>query len=65
MTKSKSKSKIKITLTKSVNGRLKRHKDCVNGLGLRRIGYSVTLNDTPEIRGMINKIYYMVAVEEV
>ena len=54
---------IKVTLTKSPIGRLKRHKACVAGLGLRRIGHTVEVEDTPSVRGMINRIYYMVQVE--
>ena len=56
-------NKIKVTLTKSVSGRLKSHKACVAGLGLRRIGHSVEVEDTPAVRGMINKAYYMLKVE--
>jgi large subunit ribosomal protein L30 len=56
--------KIRITLVKSFHGRLQSHKDTVRGLGLRRISHSVELDDTPEIRGMINKIAYMVRVED-
>jgi large subunit ribosomal protein L30 len=55
--------KIRVTLTKSVVGRLPRHKACVTGLGLRRIGHTVEVQDTPAVRGMINKVYYMVRVE--
>ena len=58
------KKKIRVTLTKSVNGRLKTHKACVAGLGLRRIGHTVEVHDTAAVRGMINKVYYMVRVEE-
>ena len=54
---------IKVTLTKSPIGRLKNHKACVAGLGLRRIGHTVEVEDTPSVRGMINRIYYMVQVE--
>lgn len=54
---------LKVTLTKSPIGRLKKHKACVAGLGLRRIGHTVELEDTPSVRGMINRIYYMVQVE--
>lgn len=57
--------KIKVTQTKSVHGRLPKHRACVAGLGLRRINHTVELEDTPSIRGMINKVYYMVKVEEV
>lgn len=54
---------IKVTLTKSPIGRLKSHKACVLGLGLKRIRQTVEVIDTPENRGMINKVYYMVAVD--
>ena len=56
--------KIRVSQTKSSNGRLQSHKDTMRGLGLRRIRHSVELNDTPEIRGMINKVAYMVKVED-
>jgi large subunit ribosomal protein L30 len=56
--------KIRVTLFKSTAGRLKSHKACVAGLGLRRIGHSVEVADTPSVRGMINKVSYMVRVEE-
>ncbi len=55
---------MKVTLTKSRHGRLQSHKACVSGLGLRRIRQSVTVLDTPENRGMINKVSYLVSVEE-
>jgi large subunit ribosomal protein L30 len=55
---------VKITLKKSLNGRLKSHKACVAGLGLRKIRQSRVLEDTPAVRGMINKVAYMVDVEE-
>lgn len=54
---------IKVTQVKSVNGRLQNHKACVAGLGLRRIGHSVEVEDTPSVRGMINKVNYLVKVE--
>ena len=54
--------KIKVTLTKSPIGRLKNHKACVAGLGLRRIGHTVEVEDTPSVRGMVNRIFYMVRV---
>jgi large subunit ribosomal protein L30 len=57
------KKTVKVTLVKSKNGRLKSHQACVSGLGLRKIGHTVELEDTPSVRGMINKIYYMVSVE--
>lgn len=54
---------IKITQIKSSSGRLKAHKQCLAGLGLRRIGHTVSVIDTPSNRGMVNKVYYMVRVE--
>jgi len=57
-------NKIKITLVRSINGRLKKHKACVAGLGLRRMHQSIDVNDTPENRGMIHKVSYMLKVEE-
>lgn len=56
--------KIKVTLTKSTIGRLKSHKDCVSGLGLRKIRHTVELEDSPAVRGMIDKVSYMLSVEE-
>ncbi len=56
---------LKVTLMKSRFGRLKSHKACIAGLGLRRIRHSVTVLDTPENRGMINKVSYLLEVEEV
>jgi large subunit ribosomal protein L30 len=58
------KSTIKVTQVKSTHGRLKNHKACVSGLGLRRIGHTVEVEDTPAVRGMINKVNYLVRVEE-
>lgn len=55
---------IKVTQIKSAAHRLKNHKLCLQGLGLRRIGHTVEVLDTPSNRGMINKVYYMVSVEE-
>ena len=55
---------IKVTLVKSKHGRLKAHKACVAGLGLRRINQTVEVIDTPENRGMINKVSYLLRVEE-
>lgn len=57
------KTMIKVTQIKSSAGRLKNHRDCVRGLGLRRIGHTVQVEDTPSVRGMINTVYYMVQVE--
>ena len=57
-------NQIRIKLVKSTIGRVKRHWDCVRGLGLRRMHHTVTVADTPENRGMINKVVDMLAVEE-
>jgi len=56
--------KLKVTLVRSLNGRIEKHKACVAGLGLRRIHHTVEVIDTPEVRGMINKVSYMLQVEE-
>ena len=53
---------IKIKLVKSTAGRLRKHKACVSGLGLRRIGDEVEVEDTASVRGMINKIDYLIKV---
>jgi large subunit ribosomal protein L30 len=55
---------LKVTLVKSRYGRLKSHKACVAGLGLRKMHQTVTVADTPENRGMINRISYLLSVEE-
>jgi len=60
----KSGKDIKVTLIRSPFGRLQAHRDTVRGLGLRRLHHSVTLKDTPEVRGMIAKVSYMLRVEE-
>ncbi|PID41456.1 MAG: 50S ribosomal protein L30 [Proteobacteria bacterium] len=57
------KKTVKVTLTKSTIGRLPRHKASVRGLGLRKIGHTVEVEDTPSVRGMINQVNYMVRVE--
>ena len=57
-------SKVKVTQVKSAIGRLKNHKACLSGLGLRRIGQTVEVEDTPSVRGMINQINYLLQVEE-
>ncbi|BBB31335.1 MULTISPECIES: 50S ribosomal protein L30 [Neptunomonas] len=53
---------LKVKLVRSPIGILPKHKLCVKGLGLRRIGHIVELEDTPSVRGMINKVHYMVSV---
>lgn len=60
----KAKKTIKVTQIKSTHGRLKNHQACVAGLGLRRIGHTVEVEDTPSVRGMINKANYLLQVEE-
>lgn len=54
---------VKVTLVRSPISTLPKHKLCVKGLGLRRIGHTVELEDTPSVRGMINKVNYMLNVE--
>lgn len=56
-------NKIKVTLVKSVIGTKQSHRATVRGLGLRRLNHSVELIDTPEVRGMINKVSYLVKYE--
>jgi len=58
-------NKLHVTMVKSKFGRLPRHQACLKGLGLRKINQTVILLNTPEIRGMINKVSYMLKVEEV
>lgn len=58
-------AKIKVTQTSSSIGRNPRHKACLAGMGLRRIGHTVELKDTPSIRGMAKKVFYMVTLEEI
>ena len=58
------KATIKVTQIKSTNGRLKNHIASVKGLGLRRIGHTVEVEDTPSVRGMINTAYYLLRVED-
>ncbi|HEY3346543.1 MAG TPA: 50S ribosomal protein L30 [Nitrospirota bacterium] len=55
---------IKVTLKRSPIGRPEKHKKVVEGLGLNKLNSSVIRQDTPEIRGMINKISHLVSVEE-
>ena len=56
--------RLRVTMVRSKNGRLATHKACAAGLGLRRMHQTVEVIDTPENRGMINKIHYMLNVEE-
>lgn len=56
--------KLKVTQRKSLIGRRRDHRRTVRALGLRRINHSVVHEDTPQIRGMIHQIQYLVEVEE-
>ena len=55
---------LKVTLVRSMNGRLRNHQACVRGLGLRRMHHSVIVEDTSSNRGMIDKVSYLLKVEE-
>ena len=55
---------VKVTQVKSSIGRLPKHRATLRGLGLRRINHTVELEDTPSVRGMINKVCYMIKVED-
>jgi large subunit ribosomal protein L30 len=58
------KKQLKLTLVRSRFGRGPGHAACVAGLGLRRMHHSVVLQDTPEVRGMVQKVSYLLKVEE-
>ncbi|MBN2570606.1 MAG: 50S ribosomal protein L30 [Ignavibacteriales bacterium] len=58
-------NRLKITQTKSIIDRPKKQKLTIEALGLGRPNYFVVHNDTPQIRGMINKVSHLVKVEEV
>ena len=58
------KKMMKVTLTRSVFGRLPTHRATVRGLGLRRMHHVVEGEDTPGTRGMVNKVSYLLKVEE-
>ncbi|MFV0370463.1 MAG: 50S ribosomal protein L30 [Azonexus sp.] len=55
--------KIKVTLVKSIIGTKQDHRATVRGLGLRKLNSSAELVDTPAVRGMIQKVQYLVKVE--
>jgi len=63
--KSMTGKKLRVTLVRSPHGTGERHIACVRGLGLRRIRHSVELVDTPAVRGLINKVSYLVKCEEI
>lgn len=56
-------NKIKVTLVKSIIGTKQDHRATVRGLGLRKLNSSAELLDTPQVRGMIQKVQYLVKVE--
>ncbi len=58
------KNKLKVTLVRSPIHRIASHKACVAGLGLRRMHHTVEVEDSPAVRGMINRISYLLKVEE-
>ena len=59
----KSAKTLKVTLVKSVIGTIESHRACVRGLGLRRMNSTVVVEDTPSVRGMINKVNYLLKCE--
>lgn len=63
MANAKKSNTVRVTLVKSVIGTIRSHRDCVRGLGLRRINHTVEVEDTPSVRGMINKVNYLVKCE--
>ena len=63
MAKAKKSTTVKVTQIKSVIGTIESHRACVRGLGLKRIGHTVEVEDTPSVRGMINTVNYLVKCE--
>ncbi|BAN34485.1 ribosomal protein L30 [Sulfuricella denitrificans skB26] len=63
MVKAKESTTVKVTQVKSVIGTIESHRACVRGLGLKRIGHTVEVEDTPSVRGMINTVNYLVKCE--
>ena len=57
-------SNLKVTQRRSLNGRDKRQRETVRSLGLRRIGQTVEVSDSPQIRGMLHKVRHLVEVDE-
>ena len=57
--------RLRVTLARSMHGRVKGHRECVRGLGLRRMHQTVEVENTPSVRGMIDKVSYLLRVEEV
>ena len=64
MAEDKQLGKLKITLIKGLRGKKDDHRATVRGLGLRWRSHTVELDDTPEVRGMIGKVAYMLSVTE-
>ncbi len=56
--------KVKVTLVKGLMGTKQDHRATVRGLGLKRRNHTVELEDTPAVRGMINKVAYLVKCED-
>jgi large subunit ribosomal protein L30 len=56
--------RLRVTLVRSPSGRGERHQACVRGLGLRRLHQTVEVDDTPSVRGMINRVSYLLKVKE-
>ena len=56
--------KIRVTLVKGLRGTIEKHRACVRGLGLRHREHTVEVQDTPSVRGMINKVSFLVKVED-
>ena len=54
---------LKITLIKSMNGRPEKHRKVLRGMGLTKLNKTVELEDTPSIRGMVNKVTHLVKLE--
>ena len=65
MAESKAQGRVRVTLVRSMHGRLKRHRACVRGLGLKRMHQTVEVEDSPCTRGMINRVSYLLKIEEV
>jgi large subunit ribosomal protein L30 len=64
MTKTSEKKRIKVTLVKGITSTKYKHRESVKGLGLKHRSHTVEVEDTPSIRGMINRVSYLVKVEE-
>ncbi len=57
-------AKLNVTLVKSMIGRPEKHRRVLRGMGLTKINRTVSLEDTPSIRGMVNKVSHLVRMEE-